>query len=70
MRVPTKSTLRSQIQAAASVRGGKVLNLCGDSKCRAAVTIPAVAQNKFTNCLRLSCAGMNFRTTNHRYADK
>jgi hypothetical protein len=69
-RVPVKSTSRSLNQAADSARGGKVLNLCGDSKCRTTVTIPAIAQNKFTNCLRLGRAGMSFRTADRRYADK
>ena len=69
-RVLAKSTSRSLNQAADSARDGKVLNLCGDSKCRTAVTIPTIAQNKFTNCLRLSRMELSFRTTGRHYADK
>jgi hypothetical protein len=69
-RVPDKSTSRSRNQAVESERGGKVLNLCGDSKYRTAVTIATIAQNKFTNCLRSGRAGMSFRTAGRRYADK
>jgi hypothetical protein len=70
MRVLAKSTSRSLNQAADSARGGKVLNLCADSKCRTAVTIPMIAQNKFINYLRSGRAGMSFRTADRRYADK
>jgi hypothetical protein len=70
MRVPAKSTSGSRNQAAAAARGSKVLNLRGDSKCRSAVTIPAIAQNKFINRLRLSREELSFRTTNRHYADK
>jgi hypothetical protein len=69
-RVPAKSTWRSQNQAMRPRRGGKVLNLCGESKRRSAVTIRMIAQNKFINCLRLSRAEWNFPTTRRRYADK
>jgi hypothetical protein len=69
-RVPAKSTSHSQNQAMAPMRGGKVLNLYEDSKCRTAVIFLAVAQNKFTNCLRSSRSKMDFQTTDRRYADK
>jgi hypothetical protein len=69
-RVLAKSTSRSLNQAANFVRGGKVLNLCGDSKCRSAVTIASIAQNKFTNYLRLSWVELCFRTADRHYADK
>jgi hypothetical protein len=68
--LPAKTTSRSQKQAAAFAQSGKVLNLCTDSKRRAAVTFLALAQNKFTNCLRLGHAEANFQTTCRRYADK
>jgi len=68
--LPGKSTSRRQNQAVVSRRHGKVLNLCGDSKRRSAVTIRMIAQNKFINCLRLNGAGWNFPTTDRRYADK
>jgi hypothetical protein len=67
---PAKSTLRSPNQAAAFARSGKVLNLRIDSKCRSAVVIAMVAENKFINCLRFSGAETNFRTTDRHYADK
>jgi hypothetical protein len=70
MRVIAKLTSRSQKQAVHSARDGKVLNLRADSKRRTAVTIPAIAKNKFTNCLRLGLAEMSFSTTVRRYADK
>jgi hypothetical protein len=41
--VMTESTSCSPNQAANFVRGAKVLNLCEESKRRAAVTIPAIA---------------------------
>jgi hypothetical protein len=69
-RVPSKSTSRSQNQAMAFAPSGKVLKLRGDSKCRAAVIFLTIAQNIFTNRLRLSEAARNFRTTDRRYADK
>jgi hypothetical protein len=69
-RVPAKSTSHSQNQATAPMRGGKVLNLCEDSKCRTAVIFLAAAQNKFTNCLRSSRSKLDFQTTDRRYADK
>jgi hypothetical protein len=69
-RVPAKLTSAAQNQAAISVCGGKVLNLRGDSRRRTAVTIPTIAQNKFTNYLRSGLAELSFSTTNHRYADK
>ncbi len=65
-----KSTPRSPNQAADFAERGKVLNLCRESKYRAAVIFLEIAQNKFINRLRLSAAGMNFRTTDRRYADK
>jgi hypothetical protein len=68
--LPAKLTWRSPNQAAAWARNGKVLNLRTDSKCASAVIFPAIAQNKFTNRLRLSAAELNFRTTDRRYADK
>jgi hypothetical protein len=42
-RVAAKSTSHSQKQAAWLAWNGKVLNLCGESKRRAAVTILAIA---------------------------
>jgi hypothetical protein len=68
--VPAKSTSGSQNRAMLATHGGKVLNLCGESKCRSAVTFRTIAQNKFINCLRLSGAGRNFPTRDRRYADK
>ena len=59
-----------QKQAADFADYGKVLNLCGESKCRGAVMFLAVAQNKFIICLRLSAVDWNFRTTYRHYADK
>jgi hypothetical protein len=70
LQVSAKTTWRSPIQPATFVQSRKVLNLCIDSKCRAAVIFLAIAQNKFINCLRLSEAEGNFRTTDRRYADK
>jgi hypothetical protein len=70
MQVPAKTTSRPRKQAAAFAQSGKVLNLCIDSKRRAAVIFLAIAQNKFTNCLRLNEAEGNFRTTRRHYADK
>jgi hypothetical protein len=69
-REPGKSTSRSQNRAADFVERGKVLNLRRDSKHRGDVIFLAIAQNKFINCLRLSEAEWNFRTTDRRYADK
>ena len=69
-RVPGKSTSRSPNQAAVFVQSSKVLNLCGDSRCRSAVTFLTIARNKFINCLCLSGAEIHFRTTDRRYADK
>jgi hypothetical protein len=69
-RLPAKSSWRRQNQAAAFAQGGKVLNLCTDSKWRSAVTFLTIAQNKFINCLRWSGAAMHFQTTAHHYADK
>jgi hypothetical protein len=69
-RVPPTAGLRAQNQAAAFGGGGKVLNLCIDSKFRSTVIFPAVARKFFTNCLRWREAAMHFRTTDHRYADK
>jgi hypothetical protein len=68
--LPAKTTWRWRKQAAAFAQSGKVLNLCTDSKRRAAVIFLAIAQNKFTNCLRLNEAEGNFRTTPRHYADK
>jgi hypothetical protein len=59
-RMPVKSTSHSQKRAASLVRNGKVLNLCAESKRRTAVTILAIAENKFINCLRLSRAAVLF----------
>jgi len=69
-RLPVKTTSRLQKQAAFFACSAKVLNLRADSKCGAAVTFRAVAQNKFINRLRLSEAERNFRTGGGRYADK
>jgi hypothetical protein len=69
-RVPAKSTPRSPNQAAVFAESAKVLNLRRDSKCRSAVTLLTIVQNKFINRLRLSEAERNFRTTYRRYADK
>ncbi len=46
-RVPAQSSLRSLNRSAATTGGGKVLNLCTDSKCRTAVIFCAIVQNKF-----------------------
>jgi hypothetical protein len=43
LRVPTKTTWRSPIRPANFVQSRKVLNLCADSKCRAAVIFRANA---------------------------
>jgi hypothetical protein len=48
----------------------KVLNLRGESKRPAAVTIGAVAQNKFIIRLRMSVAQNHFQSAAPRYADK
>jgi hypothetical protein len=69
-RLTRKSTKRSPKQAADFTKHGKVLNLCGESKCSGAVIFLAGAQNKFIIRLRLSEAERNFRTTNRHYADK
>jgi hypothetical protein len=68
--VPAKTTWRSPNRPANFSQSRKVLNLCTDSKCRAAVIFLTIAQNKFINCLRLNKAEGNFRTTGRRYADK
>jgi hypothetical protein len=68
--LPAKMTQGSPNRAAILARKGKVLNLRTDSKCASAVIFPAIAQNKFTNRLRLGAAELNFRTTDPRYADK
>jgi hypothetical protein len=65
-----KSTSRPPNQALDFAEQGKVLNLCTDSKRRAAVIFLTTAQNKFINYLRLGEAEWNFRTTNRHYADK
>jgi hypothetical protein len=67
---PAKSTSRSQNRMAACEQSDKVLNLYEDSKRCAVVTFRVVAQNKFINCLRLSQAKTNFRTSHRHYADK
>jgi hypothetical protein len=41
-----------------------------ESKRRAAVIIPAIAQNKFINRLRLIAAQKRFQSARTRYADK
>jgi hypothetical protein len=69
-RGPAKTTSRSPNQAVDFTASGKVLNLRGDSKYRAAVTILAIAQNKFINSLRSTTGIANFRTTHRHYADK
>jgi hypothetical protein len=69
-RLPVKTTSRLRERAGFLAWSAKVLNLCADSKCRAVVVFPAIAQNKFTNRLRLGAAEWNFRTTARRYADK
>jgi hypothetical protein len=66
--LPAKLTWRSPNQATGLARDRNALNLRTDSKCASAVIIPGIAQNKFTNRLRLSAAELNFRTTNRRYA--
>jgi hypothetical protein len=68
--LPAKLTWCSTNQAVDLARNGNVLNLRTDSKCASAVIFPAIAQNKFINRLRLSAAELNFRTSDHRYADK
>jgi hypothetical protein len=65
-----ESTSHSQNQLSACGQSDKVLNLYEDSKRCAVVTIRVVAQNKFINCLRLSQAKTNFRTSDRHYADK
>jgi hypothetical protein len=70
MRVPAKTTSHWQIRARDFAASSKGLNLRRDSICGAAVTLLAIAQNKFINCLRSSGAELNFRTTERRYADK
>src|SRR6266851_2309196 len=67
---PVELTSHLQKQAAIFAQRAKVLNLCGDSNCRGAVTFLMAAQNKFINRLRLSAAERNFRTGARRYADK
>jgi hypothetical protein len=69
-RMTEKSTSRSPSRAAPFARSDKVLNLRRDSKRESAVTFRVIAQNKFTNCLRLTKADGNFQTTIRRYADK
>jgi hypothetical protein len=68
--LPAKSTSRSQNRMAACEQSDKVLNLYEDSKRCAVVTFRVTAQNKFINCLRLSQAKTNFRTSHRHYADK
>jgi hypothetical protein len=68
--VPVKTTSVRQIRQRLFAQSSKVLNLCTDSKCRAAVTFLAIAQNKFIKCLLWRAAERNFRTTAPRYADK
>jgi hypothetical protein len=68
--VTVELTSHLQKPAAVFALSAKVLNLCGDSNYRAAVTFHAAAQNKFINRLRWSAADRNFRTGARRYADK
>ena len=68
--VAVKLTSHLQKRATMFAQRSKVLNLCGESNYRAAVTFLTAAQNKFINRLRLSGADRNFRTTGRRYADK
>jgi hypothetical protein len=70
VRAAEKIASRSRNQAADFSERDKVLNLCGDSKCRNAVIFPMFAQNKFIKWLRLSEAGVSFSTTRRHYADK
>jgi hypothetical protein len=67
---PGKSTSHWQKSAAAFASSGKVLNLRADSNCHAVVKLPAIAENKFINYLRLNTAELHFLTTDLRYADK
>jgi hypothetical protein len=69
-KAPGKTSSHSRNQAAEFVACGKRLNLRRDSKHPGAVIFHAIAQNKFTNSLRLSEANRNFRTTLRHYADK
>jgi hypothetical protein len=68
--VPVKTTSVRQIRQRFFAPSGKVLNLCTDSKRRAAVIFLAIAQNKFIKYLLWRAAERNFRTTPPRYADK
>jgi hypothetical protein len=52
------------------VQSRKVLNLCGDSKRPAAVTIRATLKIKIINWSCLTEGEANFQTTRYRYADK
>jgi hypothetical protein len=65
-----KSASHRKIPQPLSQRDDKVLNLCMESKCRAVVTIRAIAQNKFINRLRLIAAQKRFQSARSRYADK
>ncbi|MGA8900837.1 MAG: hypothetical protein WB528_15285 [Bradyrhizobium sp.] len=47
-----------------------VLNLCGDSKQKAAVIFRATPKIKIINWSCLTELGANFQTTRYRYADK
>src|ERR1035438_5428547 len=70
-KAPGKTSSHSRNQAAEFVACGKRLNLRRDSKHQAAVIFLAIAQNKFINCLRLSEANRNFRTTlRHRSEER
>ena len=68
--MPGKSTQALPEPASAFAQSGNVMNLRTDSKWHGAVIFLMVAQNKFINRLRLSEAGMIFRTAGRRYADK
>jgi hypothetical protein len=70
MLLPVKTTSRSRNQAANFVGRSKGLNLREESKRQTAVTFLTAAGNKFINWLRWNEAGVNFRTTDRRYADK
>jgi hypothetical protein len=70
IRVAEKIASHSRNQAADFLERDKVLNLCGDSKCRNVVIFLIFAQNKFIKWLRLSEAGASFSTTRRHYADK
>jgi hypothetical protein len=48
----------------------KVLNLCGDSKRKVAVTIRATLKIKIINWSCSTEGETNFQTTPYRYADK